>query len=289
VESLDVFSYLDYRDFCRDFYQTHKIKNSKFSYRYFAKRAQVAPAYLKHIIDGKRNLSPEMSHRFAAGMGLDHKQQEYFELLVRFNQAHSLDEKSLYFEGLRKRRSQSLKSLGLAEAASLLSHWYVVVIKELMVVLNTDAATPIQEVLRKKLPLPLIEKVIGDLKGLGWVSQEEGRWRSSAHHIRFPDEIKSYVIRSFHHQMLTIAQEALSDEIDEREFGAAVFTFPKERWPELKLKIKEMQSDLVNYVQDMMPADKNSEQDLLNVYFVGIQCFSMQKEGERSEKNPSSS
>lgn len=243
----------------------------------------MAPAYLKHIIDGKRNLSPEMSHRFGQGMGLDSKQQDYFELLVRFNHAQSLEEKSLYFEGLRKRRHQSLRAMGLAEAASLLSHWYVVVIKELVVVLNTDSSTKIQDAIRKKLPLPLIEKVVEDLKALSWIQFEDGRWQSSSHHIRFPDEIKSYVVRSFHHQMLEIAQEALEDEIGEREFGAAVFTFPKERWPELKAKIKELQSELVNYVQDMMPSDLSKGDERPNVYFLGIQCFSMQKEGEKND------
>jgi len=283
VDCLDVFSYLDYREFCRDFYQTQKARNKNFSYRYFSRRALVAPAYLKHIIDGKRNLSPETSHRFASGMQLDPREQEYFEMLVRFNQAHSLEEKSLYFEGLRKKRAQSLKSLGLAEAASLLSHWYVVVIKEMMVALNTDSPTVLHQAIRKKVSESLIEKVIVDLKEFGWVQQEDGRWRSAAHHIRFPDEIKSYVIRSFHRQMLEIAQEALEDEIHQREFGAALFTYPKDRWPELKSKIKELQSDLVSYVQDMMPKEGDRDAEL-NVFYLGIQCFSMQKEGQ-DERN----
>ena len=129
--ALDVYSYLDYRDFCADFYREKKDENSKFSYRVFAREAAIAPAYLKHIIDGRRNLSPKMSIKFAKGMGLPQKEIDYFENLVRFNQAISLEEKTLYFERLRRKRAKTLKPLGLTEAVDLLSHWYVVAIKEI--------------------------------------------------------------------------------------------------------------------------------------------------------------
>jgi uncharacterized protein (TIGR02147 family) len=283
VSALDVYSYLDYRAFCRDFYHHQKTNEPGFSFRSFAKKASVASSYLKHVIDGKRNLSSEMSIKFGHGMGLSPKEIDYFETLVRFNQSTSLEEKDLCFERLRKKRARTLKPLGLAEAARLLSHWYVVAIKELVVNLNTDDVRSIQRILRKKLPENLIEKTIEDLKEVGWLSFSEGKWVSSASQIQFPDEVKSFVIRSFHGQMLGLAVEALEDDISEREFGAAVFTFPASEFAKLKEKLKELQRDLIGYVQDISSQVESPKDQ--KVYHFGVQCFSLQKGAEYEKQN----
>jgi uncharacterized protein (TIGR02147 family) len=279
MEGLDVFSYLDYREFCRAFYSDQKIRDEKFSFRAFGKRARVAPAYLKHIIDGKRNLSPQMSLQFAYGMGLSTRETEYFELLVRFNQAPSLEEKNLFLERLRKKRAKGLKDLSLAEAALLLSHWYVVAIKELVVSLNSEDSTQIQKMLRRRLSESQIQKTISDLVQYGWLEHEEGRWRSKANQIRFPDEVKSYVVRSFHQQMLDLAKEALDDSLDRREFGSAVFSFPRQKLPALKEKIKQLQNELVIYVQEETKEMPAEERELLG---FSLQLFSFL--GESHEK-----
>ena len=278
---LDIYSYLDYRAFCRDYYVDHKATDPRFSYRSFAKKASIASSYLKHVIDGKRNLSPEMSIKFGHGMDLSSKEIDYFENLVRFNQASSLEEKDLYFDRLRKKRARSLKPLGLAEAVRLLSHWYVVAIKELVVNLNTDDVKVLQKVLRKKLPENLIEKTIQELREFGWLSLSEGRWQSSASQIQFPDEVRSYVVRSFHGQMLELAIEALEDDLLEREYGAAVFTFPESEFPKLKEKLKDLQRDFISYVQDL--SSQSKELSGQRVYHFGLQCFSLQK-GVENEK-----
>lgn len=276
MSELDIYSYLDYRAFCRDFYEDQKKKDPRFSFRSFAKEASIASSYLKHVIDGRRNLSSDMSIKFGRGMGLSSKEIDYLENLVRFNQATSLEEKSLYFERLRLKRAKALKSLGLAEAASLLSHWYVIALKELVVNLNTIDAKKLQRVLRKRLSESLIEKTVSELVEIGQLVQEEGRWRSKVAQIQFPDEVKSYLIRSFHREMLQISKEALEDDMSEREFGAAVFTFPSARYPELKEKIKELQENLIGYVQDVS-RNSDDKEGGNKVYYFGIQSFSLQK------------
>ncbi len=276
-EGVDIFGYLDYRAYCRDFYQWKKKTEDAFSFRAFAKKADVASSYLKHVIDGTRNLSSEMSIKFGHGMGLSAKEIDYFENLVRFNQAVSLEEKTLQFDRLRRKRARALKPIGLTEAISLLSHWYVLAIKELVVNFNTDDPKVIQRVLRKRLSEALIQKTIEDLQKMEWLFQKDGRWMSQASQIQFPDEVKSYLIRSYHRQMLDLAAGALDDELDEREYGAMMFTLPKAQLPALKERIKELEKDIISFVQDV--GSRANDDDELKVYHLGIQCFSLQKSG----------
>ncbi len=281
-DRLDIYSYLDYRVFCRDFYHCQKQRDARFSFRSFAKDAGIAGSYLKHVIDGIRNISVSMSQRFGSAMGLDDKELEYFEILVRFNHAQSIDEKAQQLDRLRRKRARALKPLGLTDAVDLLSHWYVVAIKELVVNLNTIQAKTIQKLLRQKLTDSLIEKTIEHLIRLGWLYEEDGVWCSRASQIQFPDEVRSYVVRSFHRQMLEIAAEALDDELEIREFGAATFTFPRSEFPKLKAKIKDMQLELIGFVQDLNTGGTDGDRA---VYHFGIQCFSLQRSEGKEHEN----
>ena len=72
AESPEVFEYLDYRKYLRDFYASRKRGGRGFSYRAFSRRAQLqSPNYLKLVIEGQRNLTGPMANRFATACGLD--------------------------------------------------------------------------------------------------------------------------------------------------------------------------------------------------------------------------
>src|SRR5688572_23947614 len=90
---LDVFDYLDYRAFLRDYYTERKARRG-FSFRNFSKRAGLgSPNYLKLVMDGDRNLTNEMAARFAHALGLNSDSANYFVELVRFTQAKTSSER----------------------------------------------------------------------------------------------------------------------------------------------------------------------------------------------------
>jgi hypothetical protein len=92
---IDVFAYLDYRAFLRDYYRARKAAGRGFSYRSFSRRAELkSPNYLKLVMDGDRNLSADMAKRFATACGLRGDAQRYFIDLVAFGQAQAVAERS---------------------------------------------------------------------------------------------------------------------------------------------------------------------------------------------------
>ena len=71
TDRIDVFDYLDYRAFLRDFYADMKRTGRGFAFRSFSRRARlVSPNHLKRVMDGDRNLTHEMAERFAVACGL---------------------------------------------------------------------------------------------------------------------------------------------------------------------------------------------------------------------------
>jgi uncharacterized protein (TIGR02147 family) len=127
---IDVFGYLDYRQFLADLYAAKKPQG--FSYRVFSRMAGLgAPNYLQLVINGKRNLTPVMAARFAKACGLRADSADYFCRLVEFNQATTFKEREECYTKLSAfARYQNAQKLELAQAAYL-SNWYMPAIREL--------------------------------------------------------------------------------------------------------------------------------------------------------------
>ena len=88
---IDIFTYQDYRKYLRDYYVEEKKKNPAFSFRYFARRAELPSFnYLKLVMDAKRNLSSHYAKRFIKGLKLKGPEAEYFETLVQINQSRDV-------------------------------------------------------------------------------------------------------------------------------------------------------------------------------------------------------
>ncbi|MEO8900342.1 MAG: TIGR02147 family protein [Polyangiaceae bacterium] len=129
---VDVYGYLDYRAYLRDYYAARKAKSKAFSYRAFSRRAGVAsPNYLKLVVEGQRSLSAKMAEKFAQACGLDSDAGRYFTHLVAFNQAKTSSERSQHYGKLTSsqhyRRAHKLE---IAHAAYY-SDWYIPAIREL--------------------------------------------------------------------------------------------------------------------------------------------------------------
>src|SRR6266849_8152367 len=95
----DLFTYIDYRSFLKDEFAFIKSKSRRLSYRIFAKQAGfTSPNFLQMIIQGKRNLNSTHTIGAAKAFNLNKQETEFFQNLVGYNQARSLDEKNLFYQ-----------------------------------------------------------------------------------------------------------------------------------------------------------------------------------------------
>jgi uncharacterized protein (TIGR02147 family) len=127
-----IFDYTDYRKYLSDYYRLQKAKNPAFSYRYFARRARISsPGFYKELIDGKRSLSRSLILKFSVAIKLTGKESEYFENMVYFSEARTVEERKLYFNKMMScYESKAYRLLG--EQYEYFSRWYYVVIREIV-------------------------------------------------------------------------------------------------------------------------------------------------------------
>lgn len=127
-----IFDYLDYRKFLKDYYLERKSENPRFSYRLIALKVGFkSPGHFTQIIQGKADISFRLAFKFAQFMKLKKREADYFDLLVRFDQAKANEEKRLYLERLSAFSESKVKLL-TEQQHRFFDKWYYMAVREIL-------------------------------------------------------------------------------------------------------------------------------------------------------------
>jgi uncharacterized protein (TIGR02147 family) len=128
----DLFAYLDYRKFLRDFCAAKQQQNPHYSYRYLSTKAGIkSGGFFSWVLQGKRNLSPRIVFDLARMFGFTRPQTAYFEQLVAFNQATTHEERKIAFDKLLSMRRGTVHQVR-EEQVAFYSTWYHAALRELI-------------------------------------------------------------------------------------------------------------------------------------------------------------
>jgi len=276
-KEFSVFSYVNYREYLKDFYQLKKEQSPIFSYANFALKAKInTPNYLKRVIDGDRSLNAESIPKFCYGLGLTSKESIYFEALVNFNQTKDEDIRKHYWGIMRKVSEDVPGSVleVLGKQFEVFAHWYILPVRELVLLKNFhESPVHIVKLMKSKITKKEAEFAIDTLLKLEMLKRDEsGKLYQAQPIVRYSQEVINLTIRDFHKQMLTRAQEALTED----EFGtwnvrALSLAVKKENFQEIYQKISDF---IFQLNKDYSVNDSNSrhEKDLV----VQVNCQMVQ-------------
>jgi uncharacterized protein (TIGR02147 family) len=133
-----VFSYIDFRQYIRDFYEEKKQK-SRFSYREFSRMAGfTSPVFIKLVIEGKANVSKPSIVKLCNAMELKGDERRYFKNLVLFSRANNINTKINHLNVLKTIQSNLSVNELSDEQFKYFSKWYHPIIKELIDIIEFD-------------------------------------------------------------------------------------------------------------------------------------------------------
>ncbi len=269
IQAPSIYGYTNYRLFLADFYQFRKQSKRGYSFRQFSQAAGFsAPNVLKLVIDGQRNISGPSLEKFIQALSLSAGPAEYFRCLVQMNQADSDEERSAFYEKLRRLTPSSRRYELESDAVEYLSHWIYPILRE-MALLDGFRDDPywIQRRLTGRIELKEIVSALNFLKKKGFIyKREDGQFEVKDDIIISSDEVKSLAVRTFHRRVLERAIEALEDlPIDQREYGALIFQLPEHAMPELKSKLKNFRKELHQWALEQGHPDKDKAVVQLNL------------------------
>jgi uncharacterized protein (TIGR02147 family) len=251
---MNIYDYIDYRDFLTDYYLKSKEANKNFSYRFFAKKAGLrSPNLYQMIIKKKRHLGKYISHQFSQAMGLSKREQNYFEALISFNKAKTPEARKYYLElmsGLRRDRVGAILNDNQYE---YLSNWYYPVIREMIMLTDfKEDYLWIKNKLNNKVTLKQIKAALETLLNLGLIARNEtGRLEQRDIAIATTDDVRHVAAYKFHRQMLRLADDILiTSDGENREISALTTSLSKKQFDNIKIRIREFEQEIMQYVTE---------------------------------------
>ncbi len=275
---VSVYDFLDYRAYLRAYYEAAKRARPSFSFRLFSKLAGLrSPNFLKLVIDGERNLGPDSVERFAAALGLEPGEAEFFSDLVAFGQAQTLAAKNRAFERIAaSRRFRQARRID-GELFAYLSHWYNPAIRELAAREDFQEEprwvasqlcpriTPAEAAEAMKLLLSL---------GLLVRDAKSGRVVRGEPTLTTEHEVRSLGAAAFHRQMLERAGQAIESVPRElRDLAALTVCVSPETAAQVKQRIHQFRETIT----ELCDSDAHGRV----VYQLNLQWFPL----SRSEKD----
>ena len=249
----NVFEYGDFRRFLADNYEFQKAERYGFSVRVFARRARIRSSnYLRLVIDGKRNLSREMSAQFATGCGLSGAEADFFCELVEYCQAKTTADRTRSYERLaRYRQFRAVRQLD-GPQAEYHSTWYLPAIRELC--RRPDFVEDPRWIARALLPRispPQAKRALALLLRLGLLERDtNGRLQQAAPLVTTGVGPLGHHIFNFHHMMLERAGHALDHVAhDEREVSCITVCVSDAQLRALKERVRAFRRELLQQAE----------------------------------------
>ena len=265
----NIFEYENYRLFLKDAYESLKSKDSKFSYRYFARIAGFnSHNFLSLIIDGKSNVSPESAEKIAKALKLNTPETRFFQNLVSMNQAKTSEEKlNHHREILRTKTYRKIHDFNQSKY-EFFSHWYISAVREMVALpgFNEDPEWIANHTVPPIKPAEA-KKALEELLSLGLIKRnEDGKLTQSEALLTTPPEVFSAYVANWHKEHLKKAAESI-DLIprDKRDISAVSFGFTEKNIKLLKELIAEFRKKVVHL------ASEQDDKDVL--LHLSIQLF----------------
>lgn len=264
----NIFAYMNYRDYLRDYYLEEKSRNPAFSFQVFANRAGFkSKSFLKLVIDGRKNLAKDSLAKMGNALKLGQKAFSYFEDLVAFNQTGSIKLRNFYFEKLAAYNPRSPGRLVLRDQYEFYSKWHHNSIRELLdwFDFGEDYA-----LLGKQLHPPISARMANQsvrlLLKLGLIEKKGGRYVQADRIVTTGDEVQSLAVHNFHLQNLVLAGVSLdSVPAQERDVSCLVLGLSHEGFRQVKSEIQMLRKRLLKIAE----ADSGQER----VYHANFQLF----------------
>ena len=268
-----IFEYYDYRAFLRDYYAEKKTQNKYFSYRFFARKADIkSPVFFKEVAESKKDLSRSMIKKFCTALQLTEKEASYFKYLVLFDQAKTGEEKQVYYGALRTMENAKSERALNADQYDYFSTWYNVVIRELVTLFNFKdnfelLASTVQPPIKTREAKASVELLLK----LGLIKQQpDGAYKQANTAITAQSGVATLAIRQFHKAISMLAVAAIEDvPKTERSISGITIGISPAMYDVINTEIAAFKDRIIKLVS----RDEKGER----VYQFNVQLFPMSK------------
>ncbi|MCC7443121.1 MAG: TIGR02147 family protein [Bdellovibrionales bacterium] len=228
----EIFGYLDYRHFLRDWLAWLRASQSGFSVRTLARKAGLSVAYLSMVSSGKRPLSEKALGKLAPQLELADSERAYLEHLVRLGEAEEPGERVEALRRMRRHSAYRRMNPKETEVHEYLTSWFYVALREMS---RIEGFRPDAEWIRTRFYRSVdrreVERAWNFLLGKGFVQAgDDGKYALRDRHVDCHSRVLSAAMAQFHHEMFSLAAESIETvEREKRRILGHTFSIGRDR------------------------------------------------------------
>jgi uncharacterized protein (TIGR02147 family) len=273
-----IYTYTDYREFIRDSYDELKDKEH-LTLRDFARKAGFnTHTFLKNVIENKRSLTSDSASKVAKGLGLKPEYRTYLELMVRFGNARTVDEKNDVYEQMCASMPRSeIRQIG-AEYFEIFRNAYVLTIREL-VALSDFQADPkwIARKLHPQITASQASRAIQTLVDVKLLERgKKGKLLQATADLTTGAEVKSLAIALYHKQLLNLAVVSLDETpAKNRDISSLTLNISKSEFDFIKRRTATFRLEIMSFLKKKREDQTSAFPDerLRAIYYLNMQLF----------------
>lgn len=272
--ALDLFQFLDYRDYLSKFYEALKTSRKSYSYAKFSVDIGLSDSNaLWQVLAHRRDLSDGSAERICMTLKMSFEEKKHFRLLVKHNNArdHSIREECM--QELVALKGRTLNNGPQERILEYYEEWYHPVIREMTALENFDANPDwINEKLFLKLTPRKIEKSLALLQELHLIKFDTvlNRYIQTGNQIMPDRKVQGLASIRYHQKACEIARESISSvSALRRDLNVLTLCLSDEAAQEIKIALHEA----CKKAMDIEKSTKNHDQ----VYQINVQLFALTK------------
>lgn len=269
---INIYDYISYRGFIKDYYLDQKKKDSKFSYRSFADRAGFkTKTFIPKVINGEKKLGQRSMFMLVKAMKLNKRESSYFEAMIAFNDERNFEKMVPLFYLVQKLSTKSDKSVRRENAFYCYGEWYHRVLYELIPIFDWKDDF---EVLAKSVNPPITpnqaKKAVKRLEESGFIERDSsGKYVKTLNTIFIESPLMELAGRILMKQMLEKGTRAFRKSYNEQGLVMLTTKVSFEELEQIKREIETFNNKIIEIVNK----DSLKEQ----VIQLNIQLFPVAK------------
>jgi uncharacterized protein (TIGR02147 family) len=272
---LNIFDYLNYQAFMRDYYEARKRQNGFFSYRFMGKVLGLDPGFLVKIIQGKILLPERAIPAVAKLCKLGEKETEYFEALVRYGRAKRPDDIKARFERLLALRGLESRPLELNQY-DYYKKWYNSVIRALLTFWDFGGDyEALAARVRPRISAQEARESVALLEKTGIVRNDAaGHYEVLGPPITTGEKWQSTAIRNYQQESIELALQSLvNDPKAVRDISTVTVAVRFSDLEEIRARIRELRQSLMHILTEGLT--EGGKPDC--VYQINFQAFPLSR------------
>jgi uncharacterized protein (TIGR02147 family) len=267
---LNVFDYLDYRQFLKDFYYYKKKKSHFFSYRYMSQKLGVDSSMVIKVIQGKRHIASNSFEKMTQLCAFNEGEAEYFENLVLYCKAKSEAAQKNQLDRLILLKGVHKKTIS-DDHYEFFRNWYHQAVRIFLHLNPTLIDTKeIGDSMIPSLSEAQVKESLRLLQNLGFVRFEDGCWVLNDGIVTTGENWVGSEINDFQVQTQKLGLEAIERfEKKDRDISTLTVSLGEKSLEEIRILTREYRQSVLRVLE------KDDEYD--RVFHLNIQLFPMSK------------